>query len=83
MRKAWRVSNDKNYLQWIITQTLSKKGNKKIEKRNKRDIAIIYEKIKKSKNNRKKYKKKDWKYMSIGRGLSIIEDTDRLINEKN
>ena len=44
MGKAWRVSNYKNYLQWLIAQSISKKGTKKIKKEIK-DIKKSYEKI--------------------------------------
>ena len=36
-----------------------------------------------SKNNKKKYKKKDLKYISIGRAISITHGPERLINEKD
>ena len=39
-------------------------------------------KIKESRSVKKKFKKKDLKYLSVGRALSITEGPERLINEK-
>ena len=53
-----------------------KKAIKEIEK-------SFAKKIKESKNNKKKYKKKDLKYMSIGRALSITQGPERLTKERD
>ena len=48
-----------------------------------KDLEKLYSKnIKEKKKTKKQFKKKDLKYMSIGRALSIVEGPERLTSEK-
>ena len=60
-----------------------KREIKRLKKEIKEIEKSFAKKIKENKNNKKKYKKKDLKYMSIGRALSIIQGPERLTKERD
>ena len=82
----WESAEELPSLRIIYNDAQLKMHQKKEIKSLKKEIknlrATYSKKIKESRKVKKKFKKTDLKYMSLGRALSITDGPERLINEK-